>query len=83
MNARPLSESILFVHGRPTGNYARKFLKRVDADEIPFTPGAISHVVVRHDDRCPALRGSHCICDPEIEYVGGNWPPAGGERLAT
>jgi len=73
VNARPLSESILFVHGRPTGNYVRKFLKLVDAGEIPFTPGAISHVVVSHESWCPALGGSTCVCDPVVEYVGVDW----------
>lgn len=70
MDGRPSSESIPFLNGWPSGNYASKLFNLLLEGKIPHGPGSISHVVVRHDDSCPALRGSSCTCDPDVVYVG-------------
>jgi hypothetical protein len=31
-------------------------------------PGQVGHIVVRHDDWCPFLRGKDCSCSPEFEF---------------
>ena len=31
-------------------------------------PGQAGHIVVRHDDWCPFLKGRDCSCTPEFEF---------------
>jgi hypothetical protein len=44
-----------------------RYLPAVVEAALPVAkPGTVTHVSVYHDDRCPALEGGPCGCNPEV-----------------
>jgi hypothetical protein len=48
--------------------YVGKMLSAALADPGLAPRGTVTVCRVLHDDRCPALAGGLCRCDPEIEW---------------
>jgi len=46
--------------------YLDKLMKLQAAHPERFRKGVITHVIVEHEDRCPALKGRECTCDCNI-----------------
>ena len=67
-------KSFVFLSDQAGGNYKRKLLRLVREGRIPYEPGVVTHLVFRHDGWCPALGGSTCRCDPDVEYFGQEFP---------
>lgn len=53
----------------PTGYLEQVIAKALTSD---LKPG-IQHVVVEHEDHCPAINGGdHCACSPTVTLCEGN-----------
>lgn len=45
----------------------RNYLRKIDPAKLKR--GELTHLIIRHDDWCPFLRGGDCTCNPDVEYV--------------
>jgi hypothetical protein len=60
--------------------YLRKLNRQIDKmkKQGKFDEPGVTHIMVIHEDECPALKGASCRCDPEIRE---GKPPGADEFL--
>lgn len=65
-----------YITDDPSGS-ARYMPAVMDLARERCRPGQVTNIEVRHDDRCPKLRGGECRCRPLVRVMDGP-PPRGG-----
>ena len=66
---------MLYLSPRPPfkDNHVKKLRAMLARGELKMKPGALSHLMIAHDDWCAIFKGGVCNCDPYIWVE----PPAG------